>query len=96
MCRVRRPADRCGDELVKIIVSGMVAGEPHHGGATWAVAQYVLGLRRLGHDVLLVEPLTSSPAEEVRNYFDAVCSRFDLTGRAALLVAGYDRDSGAQ
>ena len=36
---------------VRILVAGMVAGVPGQGGATWAVLQYVLGLRRLGHDV---------------------------------------------
>ncbi len=40
---------------LRILVSGMVAGDPHQGGATWAVLQYVLGFRRLGHDVVLVE-----------------------------------------
>src|SRR3982751_346923 len=40
-----------------LIVSGMVAGHPGHGGAAWAVLQYVLGLKELGHDVYLIEPL---------------------------------------
>jgi hypothetical protein len=43
-------------ERLRILVAGMVAGVPGHGGATWAVLQWVLGLRGLGHDVLLVEP----------------------------------------
>jgi hypothetical protein len=42
---------------LRIVVSGMLAGVPRHGGATWAVLQYVLGLRNLGHDVFFVEPL---------------------------------------
>jgi hypothetical protein len=40
-----------------VMVSGMVAGDPGQGGATWAVLQYVLGLRELGHDVVIVEPV---------------------------------------
>ena len=40
-----------------IIVSGMIAAEPWQGGATWAVLQYVLGLRRLGHEVFFIEPV---------------------------------------
>ena len=44
---------------MKIIVSGMVAGNPGQGGAAWAVLQYVLGLLQLGHDVYLVEPINS-------------------------------------
>jgi hypothetical protein len=34
----------------------MVASKPHHGGATWAVLQYVLGLAELEHEVWLVDP----------------------------------------
>lgn len=44
-------------ETLRILLSGMVAGVPGQGGASWAVLQYVLGLRRLGHHVLLVEPV---------------------------------------
>jgi hypothetical protein len=39
----------------------MVAGVPRQGGATWAVLQYLLGLRRLGHRVTLVEPVDPPP-----------------------------------
>ena len=71
--RQRRPGRRRGelrldrileklleDAFAWILLSGMVAGVPGHGGATWAVLQYVRGLRRLGHDVVLVEPVKSS------------------------------------
>jgi hypothetical protein len=51
----KRPRER-----LRIAVSGMVAGEPDQGGAAWSVLQYVLGLRRLGHDVVLVEPVESA------------------------------------
>ena len=43
-----------------ILLSGMIAGDPHQGGATWAVLQYLLGLRRLGHEVLFVEPIKAA------------------------------------
>jgi hypothetical protein len=46
-----------GRERLRVAVSGMVAGEPDQGGAAWSILQYVLGLRRLGHDVVLVEPV---------------------------------------
>ena len=63
----------------------MVAGVPGHGGATWAVLQYVRGLRRLGHDVVLVEPVKElTPAS--RAYFAEVVAQFELDGRAALVV----------
>jgi hypothetical protein len=42
---------------LRILLSGMVAGDPGQGGATWAVMQYLLGLDRLGHEVVLVEPV---------------------------------------
>lgn len=63
----------------------MVAGDPHQGGATWAALQYVLGLRRLGHDVWLVEPVRElTPVS--RRYFRRVVTEFDLEERAALLA----------
>jgi hypothetical protein len=61
---------------VRIVVSGMVAGVPGQGGATWAVLQYVLGLRRLGHDVVLVEPVDR--LEDAAPYFRAVVRSFGL------------------
>jgi hypothetical protein len=79
---------------MRIFVSGMIAADPRQGGATWAVLQYVLGLRDLGHDVFLVEPIVPGSirpearplAESVSaRYFQEVVSRFGLRGRAALL-----------
>jgi hypothetical protein len=80
-----------------IVVSGMIAGDTHQGGASWAVLQYLLGFRRLGHEVYFVEPLrpevleaASAPLETSGNaaYFREVTGAFGLEGRAALLVAG--------
>jgi hypothetical protein len=77
-----------------IIVSGMVAADPHQGGATWAVLQYVLGLRRLGHNVLLVEPVPTAAGDngastlaagDTASYFRAVTAAFGLAGSSALL-----------
>lgn len=72
---------------MSIVVSGMLAGVPRQGGATWSVLQYLLGLRRLGHDVVFVEPSTSAgvPGSPVTRYFAEVCEEFDLLGRAALI-----------
>ena len=70
-----------------VLVSGMVAGDAHQGGATWAVLQYVLGLRRLGHAVFLVEPVDAL-TDEATTYFGDVVERFGLRDRAALLVRG--------
>lgn len=81
---------------LNILFSGMVAGDPWQGGATWAVLQYVLGLRRLGHEVLLVEPVgkTLRPRgaalgdTEQARYFRDVAAAFGLGGVAALLREG--------
>jgi hypothetical protein len=64
---------------LRIVVSGMVAGDPAQGGATWAVLQYVLGLRRLGHHVTLIEPVPGLTRDRVAA-FHHVRNRFGLTG----------------
>jgi hypothetical protein len=72
-----------------VIVSGMIAATPGQGGATWAVLQYLLGLRRLGCAVHFVEPLDRPhvPTSMVE-YMRDVMTRFGLEGRWALLPAG--------
>jgi hypothetical protein len=45
------------DSRLTIVCAGMVAADPHHGGASWAVLQYLLGFRELGHEVYFVEPI---------------------------------------
>jgi hypothetical protein len=84
-------------EQLKIVISGMVAGDPRQGGATWAVLQYFLGLRDLGHDVLLVEPVDggmgrSWPAPATASYFDSLPLPRD---RVALLRPGSEQTVGA-
>ena len=80
-----------------IIVSGMVAGDPGQGGAAWAVLQYVLGLRPLGYDVYLVEPLRpaslrpcGATLDQSDNaaYFRAVTRAFGIESRASLVLEG--------
>ncbi len=74
-----------------IVVSGMLAGVPGQGGASWAVLQWVLGLAQLGHRVCLVEPVNRGRGVESLatsasgSYFRAVVKEFGLEGRAALL-----------
>ncbi|MCW2964544.1 MAG: hypothetical protein JWO17_1796 [Actinomycetia bacterium] len=72
---------------MRVLVAGMLAGDPGQGGATWAVLQYALGLRRLGHDVWFVEPVDALTRERAA-YFGAVTRAFGLAGRAALLIDG--------
>ncbi len=75
----------------------MVAADPGQGGATWAVLQYVLGFRQLGHEVYLVEPIASKSVRprgaaladsENAAYFSAVMTEFGLEKCSALLLSG--------
>ncbi len=86
-------------DRLKILLSGMVAGDPHQGGASWAVLQYLLGLRALGHDVVLVEPVRAQPgrpdpldpAGAVVGYFRSLPH---LQGSAALLASDREETVG--
>src|SRR6188768_3862298 len=80
-----------------IVLSGMIAADPHQGGATWSVLQYVLGLRALGHRVLLVEPIERDRLQPAgmrlgdsisARYFRQVVADFGLEDSAALLAVG--------
>jgi hypothetical protein len=83
-------------ERLTILLSGMIAADPFQGGATWAVLQYVLGLERLGHNVVLVEPIEPKslrPAgaaladSDNAAYFRSVSESFGLAERSGLLLA---------
>src|SRR4029450_7805111 len=80
-----------------IVLSGMISADPHQGGASCHVLQYVLGVRALGHRVLLLEPIDAArlqPAgaalgESVNaGWFRQVVSEFGLDDWGALLLAG--------
>ena len=67
-----------------------MAGIPGQGGATWAVLQYLLGLRRLGHDVHFIEPIDAREGGPLADsasaaYLEAVARAFGLGGRVALV-----------
>ena len=84
-------------QRLTILVSGMIAGVPSQGGATWAVLQYLLGFRRLGHDVYLVEELQASAVKPRGSalagstnatYFRQVMEEHGLVEQSALLLSG--------
>ena len=86
-----------------ILVSSMIAADPWQGGATWAVLQYVLGLRNLGYEVYLVEPIqpealrpagTPLASSDNAAYFARVTQEFDLRDRSALLLSGTQQTYG--
>jgi hypothetical protein len=78
-----------------ILLSGMIAADPNQGGATWAVLQYLLGFKQLGHEVYFIEPLKRSAlrpfgaplAHSINaNYFRRVMSDFGLERMSVLLL----------
>lgn len=86
-----------GKSPIKVVFSGMIASDPYHGGATWAVLQYVLGLKKLGHEVMFVEPMKVSSqrpprvplaASENVAYFREVTRQFGIERCSALLIEG--------
>jgi hypothetical protein len=79
---------------LRILFSGMIAGNPHQGGASWAVLQYLLGFRRLGHSVCFVEPVKGGDGDAAgatlgnsssAAYFRQVVAEFGLEKQAALV-----------
>ena len=83
-----------------------MAQRPGSGGHTWVFLQYLLGLRRLGHEVVLVDrlepgmcldasgrPCDVEQSENLR-YLAAVMERFGLGGQWALLYDGGARSLG--
>jgi hypothetical protein len=86
-----------------ILVCGMMSPELRQGGAAWAVLQYILGLRRLGHEVVYIELLPKAPegggAFDLARSGNAACFAkvmrdFDFEHRSALLLAGTEQTSG--
>jgi hypothetical protein len=74
-------------ERLRILVAGELIGDGDHGGATWAVLQWVLGLRDLGHDVVVVEPTPARvPSARSLATFARVVTDHALTGRAAIVT----------
>ena len=79
-----------------IVVAGAVANKLHNGGEAWVRLSWACGLKRLGHEVFLLEQISpdicvdaiGQPAavhdSENLRYFRDVVSRFD--GHAALIT----------
>lgn len=78
---------------LSVVIAGMVTGQPGQGGASWAVLQYVLGLRSLGHEVTLVEPVRSLAAG-VEPYLADVVRDFALDDAVAVVGGNGGRTLG--
>jgi hypothetical protein len=76
-----------------IVVAGALAQRPRLGGHTWVFLQYLLGLRRLGWDVLFLDWLEPSmgDVEPSLAYLRGVMERFGLGDAFAVL----DKSAGA-
>jgi hypothetical protein len=84
---------------LRIIVTGLIAQHPQLGGMTWHYLQYVVGLKRLGHDVYYFEDSgehpynlnggpsgndwTASDCAYNINYLSKIMTRFGLEHRWA-------------
>ncbi len=73
-----------------IAVAGAIAQRPGRGGHAWVFLQYLLGLRRLGWDVLFIDRLDAGMTGDA-GYVDAVMTEFGLP-YSILDVAGLHRD----
>lgn len=62
----------------RIVVCGAVAQKPGQPGHTWQFLQYLLGFRRLGYEVLLVDRLATAEPKLVE-HFRSTLDRFGLT-----------------
>jgi hypothetical protein len=61
------------------IVGGALAAKTGNGGHAWTRISLVLGLRRLGFNVVFVEQLAAASSAG-RDYFEQVCKRFGFEG----------------
>src|SRR5262245_5882857 len=82
---------------LRILVAGMIAADAGQGGAAWAVLQYVLGFRQLGHHVCFVHPIAASKlrpgsvtfaSSDASRRFARITKAFGLTESATLLLDG--------
>jgi hypothetical protein len=67
------------------MISGMIAGTPGQGGATWAILQYLHGLRSLGCDVTFVEPVDDPRRADRLSYCARVMADASLNGHWCLV-----------
>jgi hypothetical protein len=67
------------------VIAGALASKPHNGGEAWVRLSWVLGMRRLGFDVWLVEEVPREVSASDRNWFESVVECFGLGERCALI-----------
>ena len=72
----------------RIIVSGAVANKAGQGGEAWVRLNWVLGLRKLGFEVLFVEQLNAGAPEGGVDFFRTTMRRHGLSESSALIADG--------
>jgi hypothetical protein len=80
-----------------VIVSGALANKPFNGGNAWSRLSWILGFRQMGFDVWFVEQIGHDACVDAKGqvcpfqqsvnllYFEAVMSRFGLSGCSSLI-----------
>jgi hypothetical protein len=80
---------------MNIVVAASVAATPQQSGWTWAVLQYLLGFRQLGHHVTFIDSIDAEevrpraaplPASRNAAYFLQFAADFDLLAVSALFM----------
>lgn len=74
--------------MASIVVAGALAAKPGNGGEAWVRLSWVLGLRRLGFDVWLLEEADAETVGVGRAFFERTTADAGLGERALLLVTG--------
>ena len=83
----------------RIAIAGCVAQKAHNAGHTWQFLQYLLGFKRLGYEVLLLDSLEHAaaddgPDEQARiEYVESVMREHGLDGAWTVALPG-DRRAG--
>src|SRR6266545_867805 len=83
--------------MALIVVSGALANKPGNGGAAWTRLSWLLGLKRLGHEVYFIEQIARNACADAAGspcdladsvnaaYFRHVAGRFGFANMAALV-----------
>lgn len=92
--------------MTTVLIGGVVANKHLQGGAVWTRLNWVLGFKKLGFDVHLVEQIDRSTCVDAAGmvtdfetsenlaYFKRVVEQFGLDGASSLLYAGGERSHG--
>ena len=72
----------------RILVAGAVANKAGQGGEAWVRLNWVLGLRKLGFEVLFIEQLSAGAPESGVDFFHATMLRHGLSESSALVGDG--------